>query len=259
MKTGIYKILNIVNNKFYIGSSGINVKYRLNHHRNKLKKNIHVNKHLQSAWNKYGEKSFIFTIIEYCKPKKCIEREQFYFDTLKPQYNKCPKAGSVLGHKFSKEAKKRLSESKKGFKHSEETKKQMSISHKGINTWMKGRKLSKETREKISKSNMGKKRGPTGRPAWNRGIPFSKKTCKKMSKSRVLGIKRGTVISWNKGKKFPKNKPVLRCDGKKYKNISEAAKDLNVKENTIIKACTDKKQLRKVKKFILKYIEPEKK
>ena len=60
---GIYKISCSANSKFYIGSS-INIETRFKQHKSKLKKNCHSNKHLQSAWNKYGEVSFTFEILE---------------------------------------------------------------------------------------------------------------------------------------------------------------------------------------------------
>lgn len=61
----IYKITNTKNGKFYIGST-INEKRRKTIHFSKLRKNKHCNPHLQSAWNKYGETSFNFEIIEVC-------------------------------------------------------------------------------------------------------------------------------------------------------------------------------------------------
>lgn len=81
---GVYKITNIINGKFYIGSSK-DIKYRWRQHKKKLDEGIHGNPHLQGAWNKYGgEKSFRFEIIEECSPDIQFEREQFYLNTLKP-------------------------------------------------------------------------------------------------------------------------------------------------------------------------------
>ena len=53
---GIYRITNLINSKFYIGSSS-NLKKRLYEHQRELNLGIHTNKHLQSAWNKYGEEN----------------------------------------------------------------------------------------------------------------------------------------------------------------------------------------------------------
>ena len=79
----IYKITNIVNNKIYIGSS-VNYRKRWHDHVYQLNKNIHSNKHLQNAWNKYGEINFKFDIIENCDDDKKYKREQYYLDNLKP-------------------------------------------------------------------------------------------------------------------------------------------------------------------------------
>lgn len=85
---GIYMITNYVNNKRYIGSS-IHVGQRLWEHRSYLRHNKHDNPHLQRAWNKYGEDNFNYTILEKCSPDKRFEREQYYVDLLKPEYNIC--------------------------------------------------------------------------------------------------------------------------------------------------------------------------
>jgi len=84
-KIGIYKILNIINNNIYVGSSK-NIYKRWNRHKKELNKNIHSNTFLQRAWNKYGEKNFKFEIIEECELTLLLEREQFYLDK-KPDYN----------------------------------------------------------------------------------------------------------------------------------------------------------------------------
>lgn len=51
--------------------------------------------------NKYSK--FSLNILEYCSPKKAIEREQYYLDLLNPKYNILKKAGSLLGFKHSLE------------------------------------------------------------------------------------------------------------------------------------------------------------
>lgn len=59
----IYKIVNLVNDKFYLGST-TNKKVRFREHRKQLRGNRHHCKHLQSAWNKYGEEKFAFKVVE---------------------------------------------------------------------------------------------------------------------------------------------------------------------------------------------------
>jgi group I intron endonuclease len=51
---------------------------------------------------KYGYINFSVEILEYCSPENRIEREQYYFDLLNPEYNILKKAGSPLGYKHSK-------------------------------------------------------------------------------------------------------------------------------------------------------------
>jgi group I intron endonuclease len=63
MTQGIYKIINVLNNKFYVGSA-VSFVARKRRHWWALRSQRHANKHLQSAWNKYGEAAFIFVIVE---------------------------------------------------------------------------------------------------------------------------------------------------------------------------------------------------
>lgn len=56
-------------------------------HRSYLRDNKHQNQHLQNAWNKYGENAFDYYILEFCEEGILTIREQFYIDTLKPEYN----------------------------------------------------------------------------------------------------------------------------------------------------------------------------
>ena len=116
---GIYKIVNLVNGKFYIGStSTLGFQRRWRCHRNQLRINKHRNQHLQYAWNKYGEDNFKFEIIEKCLPKKCVVREQYYFNTLHPQYNILTVAGSVKGYRHTPSAKALIGAASAGKNHS---------------------------------------------------------------------------------------------------------------------------------------------
>jgi len=110
---GIYKIFNLVNNKIYIGSASSNggFRKRWNEHKSDLNRNVHHNKHLQLSWNKYGSDNFKFEIIELINDTSLIlEREQYYLDNLKPDYNICKIAGNTLGVKLSEEHKKKISD-----------------------------------------------------------------------------------------------------------------------------------------------------
>jgi group I intron endonuclease len=103
--SGVYKIVNIINKKFYIGSTkDFNHRWK-NEHKVLLNKNKHINRYLQYAWNKYTEKNFKFEIIEECSPDQCLIREQYYLDTLTPWnceigYNlsKCSGGGDTISY-----------------------------------------------------------------------------------------------------------------------------------------------------------------
>lgn len=156
VKSGIYKIVNTLNNKFYVGSS-VSLKKRHNDHFNSLASNKHKNKHLQHAYNKYGKQHFKFEIIELVIDlNNLISREQFYIDTLKPHYNICIIANSSLGVKRTKAFKDKVSKSHIGLKPSIETRLKMSKSQKGRTftdeqlAKMKGRKVSEAVKNKMS-------------------------------------------------------------------------------------------------------------
>jgi len=58
------------------------LKKRMEHHLWHLRENKHKNKHFQAAWNKYGEDSFEYDILEVCDKKDCLIKEQYYLDTV---------------------------------------------------------------------------------------------------------------------------------------------------------------------------------
>jgi group I intron endonuclease len=112
-KTGIYTILNLQNNKFYIGSAafiGAGASSRKGFysrwymHLYNLKLGKHHCRHLQRSWDKAENKTqFEFRILEFVEPEFCIEAEQDYLDLSDKSllYNVCPVAGSSLGSKRS--------------------------------------------------------------------------------------------------------------------------------------------------------------
>jgi group I intron endonuclease len=143
-KSGIYMFKNLINDKHYIGSA-VDLSNRLKFYysnlsmENKLKDS---QSYIYNAILKYGHANFSLSILEYCSPEKCLEREDYYLSSFPHEYNILDKAGSSLGHQHYDETKKIMSDAKKGHKHSEETKKIMSDVHKG-------KTHSEETKNKI--------------------------------------------------------------------------------------------------------------
>jgi len=68
----IYKIRNLLNGKFYVGSAQ-DTRTRFRQHRRLLRKGTHHCKHLQNAWNKYGEELFKFEVIEHIGSAEGLE------------------------------------------------------------------------------------------------------------------------------------------------------------------------------------------
>ena len=104
---GIYKITNVINNKYYIGSA-LSIRYRLNTHKRLLRDNKHFNNHLQASYNKHGLSNFVFEQLEVTTKETMIEKEQYWIDHLdatnvKKGYNKRKIASNNLGVKASEE------------------------------------------------------------------------------------------------------------------------------------------------------------
>jgi group I intron endonuclease len=95
-KIGVYRLTCNKNGKIYIGSS-VNLSRRFSHYySNKTMLNkLKVSKSfIYSALLKHGHVNFSLEILEYCEKDVLIEREQYYMDLLKPEYNICKIAGS---------------------------------------------------------------------------------------------------------------------------------------------------------------------
>jgi group I intron endonuclease len=138
--SGIYQISNLLNGKRYVGSAK-SLKARLSKHVSALNIGNHHAKHLQSAFNKYGTKSFEFTTLLKCSPEDLIFYEQRAIDAFKPEYNSSPTAGNTLGVKCSPERRRKISDAHKG--------KKLSAEHKAkIAPW--GRIITEETRARLS-------------------------------------------------------------------------------------------------------------
>jgi hypothetical protein len=94
-KSGIYKIRNKINDKYYVGSSQ-NVQHRWKNHLKTLRNKTHRNSKLQNSWYKYGEECFIFELIEECPISDLLIVEQNYLDECKknPENNYMTKVKS---------------------------------------------------------------------------------------------------------------------------------------------------------------------
>ena len=62
------------------------------------------NRPIDRALLKYGFSKFSLYILEYCTSENVIEREQYYLDVIKPEYNIVEKAGSTLGYKHTEDS-----------------------------------------------------------------------------------------------------------------------------------------------------------
>lgn len=164
-RAGIYEIVNITNGKRYVGSTALLAK-RWREHRNHLLRGSHPNRHLRSAWKKYGEISFEFRVLVICQEDDLLLYEQLAIHALNPEYNLSLIAGSCRGVKMpprTREQRLRYSAGSVGNTNalgkpkSEQTKRKLSITSTG-NRNAAGAIRSPETRARIAAARTGKGR-----------------------------------------------------------------------------------------------------
>lgn len=233
--SGIYKIARNDKSKesseCYVGQS-VDCLRRKNAHFYLLRRLTHPSAHLQSVFNKYGERNLSLEIIEAVAPSKdALEKaEQKWFDILNPQLNKAPVAGSCLGVKHSEELKaKRSKEMRgntrgfkkgmpslfKGRKHTMEANTKNAEKHRRPNPSAR-RPKSPEIRLKISMAKKGKPNKRKGVPSGLKGKPWSEARLRAYQEGRAYTGHRWndeerTAVSqrkkgqpaWNKGVPLP--------------------------------------------------------
>lgn len=158
-KAGVYCWTHIESGKKYVGSSVDLYRRFMQYYNIKYITRASKSSLICRALLKYGYSSFHLDILEYCDPSVIIEREQYYIDLLKPEYNILKVAGSLFGYKHTIESLQKMSEIARNrseeiiaklreaalgrtYTHTEEAKKKISKS-------MLGRKHSEETKEKL--------------------------------------------------------------------------------------------------------------
>jgi group I intron endonuclease len=151
--SGVYSIACEANGKGYIGSS-INVASRWKKHLYLLRKGNHINPLLQSSFNKYGESSFEFHLVEDLTgltEKEIRETEQTYLDLIdwRVSFNICKDS---RGGKVTEEANERRKESLRNY-HRENP-----DAIRGENNPFHGRTQTKASKDAISLANTGKVR-----------------------------------------------------------------------------------------------------
>lgn len=243
---GVYKISNLLSDRYYIGYSK-NINKRFCVHRCKLKKSCHDNIFLQRAYNLDGEDKFIYEIIHRCNTEKeAKEIELQYLTDLSIRdklynlnYNNS--GGDLMTHHPDKKSirekilkscaetmSKMSSEERKekygkngekngmyGKTHTEEARKIFSEVHTG-NSYCKGKKASDETKKKfseIAKQRIGEKN------------PFFGKQHTEETKEK-LRVKRYGII--------PTNAKEIIIDDITYISITEAGRQLNICTTTIL-------------------------
>lgn len=85
-KSGIYLWTNLISGKRYVGSS-VDIRDRMYSYYNVKYLSFQKSMHICASLLKHGYSNFSLTILEYCEPEKCLEREGYYFKLLQPEYN----------------------------------------------------------------------------------------------------------------------------------------------------------------------------
>jgi group I intron endonuclease len=243
MIAGVYTIKSLKDNKILVGQS-VNAVNRLSQHKFHLRNNTHDNRHLQSAYNKYGVDNFQFQILLTCEEEHLYSEENYWCNLLNAHnhkfgYNIKPTHPNG-NYRHSKETRLKISEKLKGHKHTEEFKKNCSVR-------VKGYKKSIETLEKLRKSCTGKRHTEESKLKMSnskkgKSIKFSKEgrasVDKALKKWLTLGLKNKRI----------KNE----ITGTVYNSVSECLKELNISTSAFYRNINGKGRFKN--KYKLSYV-----
>lgn len=227
----IYRITNMANNKFYIGSAESFAR-REWQHKYDLKRGVHKNPRLQAAWDKYGEEMFVFEIIEEVPPdRNAFDIENIYL-------MKC------VGQKDCYNINTDAIGMRTGIPHTEASKAKVSASRTGKaageDHYRYGQTVSDEVRQKIGDTQRGKPKKP-GRKVSEAG----------MAKIRAAA-EAGNYSHWEgrnhtEEAKEKMRRPVIALmpDGtrREFKGIALAGEELGTPYQMLVRICRDKKSV----------------
>lgn len=114
--TGVYMIVNCIDDMVYVGGS-TNLEDRWKNHFIYLRLGRHENGNLQEAYNKMGEEVFSIQVLDYCSKDILKNVEQYWLDNLPNLYNIVPNAkGGRKPGPLTEEWKRKIGESSRGNK-----------------------------------------------------------------------------------------------------------------------------------------------
>lgn len=166
---------------------------------------------------KHGFHNFNLEILEYCERKNLLDREQYYLDLMKPEYNLLKIAGSSIG-----------------FRHSEKT----------LNFFKNERKISEETRSKLSKAASSRVLTELEKKKLSEirlGSNLTEVTRKRISESITSQIGVSVVV-----------KDLETSLDKTFNSLTQAAEYLGVSRTAVKKCCIKKSILKK--RYVIKII-----
>ncbi len=218
MNQGIYKIINVVNNKFYVGSA-VNLRKRKSRHFSELRTGKHRNRHLLAAWKKYGEQAFVFVVVEEVEDRALLlEAENRWLkehvgkdccynigtDATAPAMGLSGELSPTWGYKHTDTAREQIGVHSRGRAHTSE-------SREKIRQHLLGKPKPAEVRAKISSTLSG-----AGNP--NYGKPRSDEFKAKVSKAIEVVSPTGEITS------FPSIIALREAFGLKPPTVNRAVK-----------------------------------
>lgn len=228
VRYGVYVLINIVDNHFYVGSSQ-KILHRLSAHRVMLISGNHRSKKLQNSFNKFGASSFYFYAVQVKDRETAYDIEQFLLDqTMRHDFSCNTSSDARLSSKnltMSEEVRLKLRMLNLGKKQSQETiakrvkhligKKHSPRQIEALRIYNSTKIVSQTTREKLRQINLGKKQSEETR--------LKKSLLAKQTNCYQNGLRKAHEAS---------RKTVL-IDGRLFFSIIEAADENDVSVKTI--------------------------
>jgi group I intron endonuclease len=220
----IYRITNMANGKYYIGSTESFAR-REWQHKYDLRRGVHKNPRLQAAWNKYGEEMFVFEVIEEIPTGgNQLQIEDMWLGQHVGRaecYNINPGAEAPrLGVVLTATARKNISDGRVG-------------KHAGPDHYRYGKAVSPEVRAKISATQKGRPNPRKGEKMSEQGRLNVAAAVKRGKESHFYGKRPVSADA------LQKKVYVLKPDGTQetYPSLTYMRDTLGISIATTIRAC----------------------